>query len=329
MSDTLTWGLISTARITRKIIPAIQSSPACTLMAIASRESAKAESFASDYGIPRAYGSYEELIADPKIDCIYNPLPNSMHADWTIRAVEAGKHVLVEKPFTLDAEEAEDVFETAKFHQRIVMEAFMYRFHPQWERVRQLIDSGDIGELKFIRAQMGGHMNRLDDIRMMPDMGGGALMDIGCYCLNACRMVTGREPEWVSATANYEGGVDVMFAALMRFPGDVLAQFNCGFRSNPHNDVDIIGTDASIRVARPWGPDPDESVTLIINRNNQMETMSIAPTDEYEVQVRNFCDAVRDHAPLRWGCEDAVAQMKVIDMLRESARRNVPVARDW
>ncbi|HDS74568.1 MAG TPA: Gfo/Idh/MocA family oxidoreductase, partial [Firmicutes bacterium] len=255
MPDTLTWGLISTARITRKIIPAIQSSPACTLMAIASRDIEKAHAFAAEYGIPRSYGSYEELIDDPKIDCIYNPLPNSMHADWTIRAVEAGKHVLVEKPFTMDAEEAEDVFDTARAKRRIVMEAFMYRFHPQWERVRRMIDNGDIGELKFIRAQMGGHMNRLDDIRMVPDMGGGALMDIGCYCLNACRMVTGREPEWVSATANYENGVDVMFAALMRFPGNVLAQFNCGFRSNPHNDVDIIGTDASIRVARPWGPD--------------------------------------------------------------------------
>ena len=326
MPDTLTWGLISTARINRKLIPAIQTLPGCTLMAVASRSQERADDFATELGIPKAYGSYDDLIADPKIDCVYNTLPNSMHAEWTIKAVEAGKHVLCEKPFTMDAQEATAVADAAGASGKVVMEAFMYRFHPQWERVRRLVDNGDIGELKFIRAQMGGRMDRLDDIRMKPEFGGGALMDIGCYCLNACRQITGAEPEWVSATANYENDVDVMLAAVMRFPGDVLTEFNCGFRSNPHNDVDIIGTDASIHIAHPWGPGPDEEVTLVINRDNRIERISVPPADEYEVQVRSFAEAARGNAQLRWGVEDAVAQMRSLDVIRESARLNEPVA---
>lgn len=326
MPETLTWGLISTARINRKLIPAIQTSPGCKLMAVASRDLQKAEDFADEYGIPRWFGSYEDLLDDPKIDCVYNPLPNSLHAEWTIKALEAGKHVLCEKPFTMNTEEADLVAEAAKKADRVVMEAFMYRFHPQWERVRQMIDTEDIGELKFIRAQMGGHMDRLDDIRMKPELGGGALMDIGCYCINACRMITGAEPEWISATANYENDVDVMLTAMMRFPGDVLTEFNCGFRSNPHNDVDIIGTEASIRVAMPWGPGPDEEVTLVINRNNEIETVTVPAADEYEVQVESFSEAVRGEDHLRWGIADAVAQMKVVDTVRESAKKNEPVS---
>jgi D-xylose 1-dehydrogenase (NADP+, D-xylono-1,5-lactone-forming) len=325
MAETLTWGLISTARITRKIIPAIQTSPGCILMAVASRDQDKADDFAGEFGIPRAYGTYQDLLDDPKIDCVYNPLPNSLHAEWTIKALEAGKHVLCEKPFTMDSQEALAVSAAAKDANRVVMEAFMYRFHPQWERVRLMIENGDIGELRLIRAQMGGHMDRLDDIRMKPEYGGGALMDVGCYCVNACRMIAASEPEWMAATANYENDVDVMFTALMRFPGDVLTEFNCGFRSNPHNDVDIIGTEASIRVSSPWGPGPDEDVDLIVNRDNRIEKIPVPAADEYEVQVENFADAVRGESPLRWGAEDAVKQMKVVDTLRLSAERNEPI----
>jgi D-xylose 1-dehydrogenase (NADP+, D-xylono-1,5-lactone-forming) len=326
MPDTLTWGLISTARINRKLIPAIHTSRGNKLIAVASRDRQTAEDYADEYGIPKFYGSYEELLADPKVDCVYNPLPNSMHAEWTIRALEAGKHVLCEKPFTMNVEEAERVAEVSKRTGLLVTEAFMYRFHPQWERVRRMIDSGDLGDIKLVRAQMGGHMNRPGDIRMIPEMGGGALMDVGCYCISACRMVTGSEPEWICATANYENGVDVMMSALMRFHGDVLTEFNCGFRSNPHNDVDIIGTDASVRVKLPWGPAPTEEVELIVNRDNEIERIAISPVDQYRIQVESFCNAVREEEPAPWGVADAIAQMRVVDAVRESAARNEPVA---
>jgi len=325
MTDVLMWGILGTARINRKVMPGFRAGRGMKLLGIASRDRHRAEEYAAENDIPRAYAGYEELLADPKIDCVYIPLPNHLHAEWSIRAVEAGKHVLCEKPFTMNAAEADAVADASRRTGRLVMEAFMYRFHPQWARIRAMVEGGEIGELKIVRAQMGGHMRDFGDIRMKPEMGGGALMDIGCYCLNACRQVTRREPTWLVATANYERGVDVMLTALLRFPGDVLGEFNCGFRSNPHNDVEIIGTEASVHTGNPWGPGPEEPITLTMNRDNRVETVTIPPSDEYLLQAEHFCDAVRGRAPLEWGIDDAARQMRGMDALAASARTSEPV----
>ncbi len=322
MTETLTWGILSTARINRKLIPAIRAARYATLIGIASRSKERAEAYAQEHGIPRFYGSYEEMLADPKLDCLYNPLPNSMHKDWTIRALRAGKHVLCEKPFTKNAAEAEEVTAVADETGKIVMEGFMYRFHPQWERARAIVGDGDLGALRMIRAEFAFHLTDLANIRLRKELAGGALMDVGCYCLNACRQITQAEPVWVDATADFgeQSGVDETMVAIMRFPDDVVCELNCSFTTCYRHSLDIIGSDAQLRLTHPWTPGPDLTTELILNESDRIETIGIPPADQYALEVEHFCRAVSGEEPLRWGPDDAVLQMRAMDALSESAK---------
>jgi len=327
MHQTLAWGVLSTARINRKVVPAVRAARGATLVGVASRSGERAAAYAREHGFPRGYGSYDELLADPKIDCVYNPLPNSLHREWTIRALRAGKHVLCEKPFTRDAAEAEEVAGVARETGKVVMEAFMYRFHPQWERARAIVEDGDLGELRMVRAEFAFHLADLNNIRLRKDLAGGALMDVGCYCLDACRQIARCEPVWISALAEFSGqsGVDERAVAILRFPGEVVSEIDCSFRTAYRHTVDIIGTKAHLRLPNPWTPGPDTPTELVLNENDRVRVIAIPPADEYRLEVEHFCEAVRGSSPLRWPVEDAIAQMRAIDAVYRSARTEAPV----
>ena len=322
MTETLCWGILGTARINRKVIPAIRSTRGTNLLAIASRTADRAEDFAGDYGIPEVYGSYEALLDDPKIDCVYIPLPNSLHAEWTMKALEAGKHVLCEKPFTVDADEAVVVAEVAERSGRVCMEAFMYRFHPQWERARTLIETGEIGQVRIIHSSFGFTLSDRGNIRLSGELAGGSLMDIGTYCVNASRMIARGEPTLVSAQAAYdeETDVDTTMSGTLRFASGIFATFESSLTSAFRHSVEVVGTEGILSLWHPWGPSPEQDVSIAINRNDHVETHKIPAADEYALQVEHFCQVIRGNERLRWTLKDAIAQMKVIDALKQSAR---------
>ena len=228
MADAVKWGVISTADINRKVIPGAHASPKVDLIGVASRDQAKAHAYAKEWDIPRAYGSYEELLSDPEIEAVYISLPNTMHCEWSIKSVEAGKHVLCEKPMTRHTSEVERAFDAADKAGRLLSEAFMYRHNPQTKRVKQLVDEGAIGELRVVRSVFSYSLYDEDNIRLRTELEGGALMDVGCYNISGSRLVGG-EPEKVFGEAWYgPSGTDWVFSGTLRFPGDVIGVFHCG-----------------------------------------------------------------------------------------------------
>ena len=242
------WGILSTARIGQKrLIPAIQKSRNGVVTSVASRDLRKAKQFGREMGIPHAMGSYEELLASKDVDAVYIPLPNSLHKEWTVKAAEAGKHVLCEKPMGLDVEEVNAMSAAASANHVKLMEAFMYRFHPQTEKIIQMVRDGEIGKLRAIQAAFAFTLNNWDDIRYNPRLGGGSLMDVGCYCVNICRTLVGAEPVTVYATANWAPtGVDELMVANLVFPDGVLAQFTCGFVLDRSQHYQVMGTEGTI-----------------------------------------------------------------------------------
>jgi predicted dehydrogenase len=226
MPEPVRWGIVSTAHINRKVIPPAQASPEVDLVAVASRELSRAQAYADQWGIPRAYGSYEELLEDPEIEAVYISLPNSMHVPWSLKALEAGKHVLCEKPLSRHPDEVAAAFDAADRAGRLLSEAFMYRHHPQAARAVELVREGAIGELRLVRAAFSFGLYDETNIRLQTGLEGGALMDVGCYCVSGSRMFAG-EPERVSGQAWFgPSGTDWVFAGTLRFPGDVLGTFD-------------------------------------------------------------------------------------------------------
>ena len=247
------WGVLGTANIARLVIPAIQQSHNGRVVATASRDLARAKTFAAELSVPRAVASYDELLNDPEIDAVYIPLPNSLHKPWTIRAAQQGKHVLCEKPLALTASECDEMIEACDAARIILMEAFMYRFHPQIHKVRGLIAQGSIGKVRLIRAAFSYILADPGDIRRVKELGGGALMDVGCYCVNMARLMIGTEPAEVQAMADFGTGsaVDETFVGLMRFPGGELALFDCSFGYPFRQFVEIVGTEGVIEMPAP------------------------------------------------------------------------------
>ncbi len=328
MTETLNWGILGTARINRKLIPAIRAVKGATAFAVASRSQEQATDYASEYDIPKGFGSYDALLADPKIDCVYIPLPNSMHAEWTINALQAGKHVLCEKPLASNAQEAEEIAAAVERTGLVCFEAFMYRFHPQWERARTLTETDEIGDLKAMHTSFGFPLSDTGNVRLISELAGGALMDVGCYCVNAARQVSRAEPIAVCASAfpHEETGVDKAMAGLLEFEGQFLATFDCGFTGAYRRGASIIGTEGSIELANPWTPGPDEKTTLKVSRPDGVDTFTIPAADEYALQVEHFCDVVRGEEDRpRWGIDDGVKQMRVLDALYESAESGAKV----
>ena len=305
------------------MIPGAHASPKVDLVAVASRERARADAYARKWEIPRAYGSYEELLADPDVEAVYISLPNSMHCEWSIRAVEAGKHVLCEKPMSGDPAEVEAAFDAAERAGRVLMEAFMYRHNPQTKRLEQLVRDGVIGELRVVRAAFSFPQYDPENIRLRPELGGGALLDVGCYCVSGSRLLAG-EPEgvdgeaWIGAT-----GTDWVFAGMLRFPGNVLATFDCG-TALPHRDeLEAIGSEGSIFLDDPWHCNHP---LIELRRDGDVERIELDPEDSYRLQLENLSDAIRGEAEPLLGREDAVAQARVLEALLRSSQTGTPVA---
>jgi len=312
-----TWGIISTADINRKVIPGAKASPKVDLVAVASRDQARAEEYAREWGIERAYGSYEALLADPDVEAVYISLPNTMHCEWSIRSVEAGKHVLCEKPLTRHPDEAEAAFDAADRAGRFLMEAFMYRHNPQTKRLRALIDEGAIGKVRLIRSTFSYSLYDADNIRLRTDVEGGALMDVGCYCVSGSRVAAGAEPVSVYGQAWYgDSGTDWVFTGSMRFPRDVLAIFDCGTALPERDELEVIGSEGSLFLDDPWHC----NVPVIeLRRDDGVERIELEREDSYRLQLENLSDAITGEGKPLLGRDDALGQARALDALHRSA----------
>jgi D-xylose 1-dehydrogenase (NADP+, D-xylono-1,5-lactone-forming) len=290
------------------------------VVAVASRDQARAEAYAREHGLERAYASYEELLADADVEAVYVPLPNSLHVEWSIRALEAGKHVLCEKPLSRHPDDVERAFDIAEQAGLVLMEAFMYRHHPQTACVAELVERGAIGRLRALRAVFSFDLlarSGPDDIRLIPDLDGGALMDIGCYCVNVLRLLAG-EPERVFGEEMRTGsGVDQSFHGTLRFPGDRLGQFQVSFALPARQELEAFGSEGSLVVEAPWRVDFGGDVLL--RRGSQTERVDVEEGDSYRLQLDNFGAAVRGEASPLLGRADAIAQARVIGALYRSA----------
>jgi len=319
----LRWGVLSSAKIGReKVIPAIQSSLHGEVIAIASRTQESADQAAKELGIKHAYASYEDLLADPNIDAIYNPLPNHLHVPWSIKAIEAGKHVLCEKPLGLNTADVEHLIAVARQHPHIhVMEAFMYRFHPQWKAVKKLVRDGKIGQVRSIHSHFAYNNHEPDNIRNNADWGGGALMDIGCYCISLSRFIYDEEPlrvlGQITPYAGYE--VDCFVSGIMEF-ADGNATFSATTKSEPGQYVTIHGEQGSIVMPLPFSPQPNASTHIVLKRNDVREEIIQTPSDHYCNMADEFAQSVFAKESVPTPLSDALANMKIIDAIFASAK---------
>jgi xylose dehydrogenase (NAD/NADP) len=310
------WGIVSTADINRKVIPGAHASEKVDLVAVASRDQARADAYAREWEIPRAYGSYEALLDDPEIEAVYISLPNTMHAEWSIKALEAGKHVLCEKPFTRHSDEITASFDTAERTGRLLSEAFMYRHNPQTKRLVELVARGAIGELRMIRSTFSYGLYDVENIRLRTDVEGGALMDVGCYCVSGSRLLGG-EPVAVHGEAwTGPSGTDWAFAGLLRFPDDVVATFDCGTALPERDELEAIGSEGSLFLDDPWHC---VHPVIELRRNGAVERIELEPQDSYRLELENVSDAVRGEAELLLGREDALGQARTLEALHDDA----------
>jgi xylose dehydrogenase (NAD/NADP) len=317
------WGIVSTANINRKVIPGAKESAKVDLVAVASRTQERADAYAAEWEIPRAHGSYEALLADPEIEAVYISLPNTLHVEWSIKALEAGKHVLCEKPLTRHPEEAEAAFDVAERTGRLLTEAFMYRHNPQTARATHLVAEGAIGELRLVRSIFSYGLYDEENIRLQAEVEGGALMDVGCYNVSWSRLLAG-EPERVSGEAWYgQSGTDWVFNGTMRFPGDVIAYFDCGTALTERDEVEIVGSEGSLFL-----DDPYHCVVPVIEirRGGEIERIELAYESSYRLELENLSDAIRGEAAPLLGREDALGQARALEALHRSATTGAPVS---
>jgi len=324
----LKWGVLGTSNFARnKMIPALQQSQHVEVFAIASRSLPRAEAVAAQFGIAKAYGTYRELLADKDIDVVYNPLPNHLHVPWSIRALESRKHVLCEKPIGLSAAEAQQLLEASQRHQGLkVMEAFMYRMHPQWERTKQIIDDGGVGELRTLHSFFSYFNADGGNIRNQPDAGGGGLMDIGCYNISLSRYLFQSEPTRVLGLVQYDPrfNTDRLVSAILDF-GKGTATFTCSTQLVLHQRVNILGTTGRVEIEIPFNAPPDKPSRLWHQRGNETEEVQLEICNQYTIQADRFSLAILNDEPVPTPLTDAVNNMKVIEAVFESGKRNACV----
>ncbi len=317
----LRWGILSTARIgVEKVIPGIKKADRCAVVAIASRDADRARAAADKLAIPKAHGSYEALLSDADVDAVYIPLPNHLHAEWTIAAARAGKHVLCEKPLALSAADAQRMVDVCATEGVRLMEAFMYRLHPSWVAVRELVASGRIGRLRTVQSWFSFFNDDPRNIRNILEYGGGALMDIGCYSVNLSRMLFDGEPTRVAASVTRDPatGVDVLTTGILEFK-DGVATFTCSTRVEPDQRVHIYGTEGRISIAIPFNIPPDRPIEVFLTTggdppvNPDTDVMTFEPADQYAIEAERFARAVLDGVPTPIPPDDAVANMRVIE----------------
>jgi D-xylose 1-dehydrogenase (NADP+, D-xylono-1,5-lactone-forming) len=323
MARKIRWGILGAASIARRrVVPAIQVSRNGEVVAVASRTLDKAQAFASELSIPQAYGSYEDLIADPNIDAIYNPLPNSEHAAWSIRCAEAGKPVLCEKPLAKDASEAQSIVDAFARRNLLFAEGFMYRFHPQTVKVKEMVDAGALGDFTAMQATFTFPIRTEDNIRLSKALAGGGLMDVGCYCVNAMRLMTGQEPERARSIARVgiQSGVDEWLSGILSFPSGVIGHFDCGVRAQRTHMYELRGSAGRILVETGFVMEPHEEPIIRYWHGDQYETIKIPGVNQYTLMAEDFADALLDNRPPRYAPQDAVDNMRALDMLYASAR---------
>jgi D-xylose 1-dehydrogenase (NADP+, D-xylono-1,5-lactone-forming) len=322
----LRFGVLGCAKIAvRAVIPGIQSSESCEVVAIASRDQAKANETAAELNIPKAYGSYEELLADDQIDAVYIPLPNHLHKEWTIRAAEAGKHVLCEKPIALNANEASEMVEACNKAGVKLAEAFMYRHHPRYEQIKAIIDSGEIGTIRGIHGTFTfNNAKDVTNVRYKRYMGGGSIYDVGCYPLSAARLILESEPEAVTVQAFFSPEhdyVDMFASGLVEFPGNIPLTFDCGMWAAFRNTLEIVGTEGRIEVPEAFIGNPNFYVVT----NDQRREVEFPQMNQYSLQADSFAKSIFQDAPLRFDPIDAVKNMRVIDACLKSANERIRV----
>ena len=320
-SKKIRWGILSTALIgTTKVIPGMQQSQHCEVTGIASRDLTKARAAAEKLGIPKSYGSYEELLSDPDIDAIYNPLPNHLHVPWSIRALEAGKHVLCEKPIGLSSREGMDLIAAGKRHSDLkLMEAFMYRHHPQWVKSKALATDGTIGEMRTIQSFFSYFNNDPTNIRNVPEWGGGGLMDIGCYNISLSRFIFDAEPSRVLGIVEFDPTLktDRLASGILDF-GKLTSTFTCSMQLEPYQRVHIFGTKGRIEIEIPFNALHDVPSKIRLQRDEKTELIEIPVCDQYTIQGDLFSRAILDNTPVPTPIDDSVANMRVIEAVLES-----------
>ena len=317
------WGVLSTAHIgTATVIPAMQQGAYCEVTAIASRDLARAQSEAQQLGIPRAYGSYEELLADPQIDAIYNPLPNHLHVPWSIKALEAGKHVLCEKPIAPTVAEAQKLVDAAKQHPNLkVMEAFMYRFHPQWQLARQVARDGKIGALRTVQSFFSYFNDDPSNIRNIAEVGGGGMLDIGCYNISGARFIFGAEPQRVSGLVEYDPQLktDRSASGILDF-GQGTSTFTCSTQLTSYQRVNIFGTEGRIEIEIPFNAPTNRPCKIWYQHGDEIEEILLDICNQYTLQGDLFAQAILNNTAVPTPIEDAVANMQVIDAVIRSSK---------
>jgi len=308
------WGIVSTANINRKVIPGAHASDKVELVAVASREQAKADAYAREWEIPRAYGSYDDLLADVEIEAVYISLPNTLHCAWSVKAMEAGKHVLCEKPLSRDPGEVSAAFDAAERTGMLLSEGFMWRHNPQTTKLKELVDGGAIGELRLIRSAFSYSLYDEANIRLRTDVDGGALMDVGCYCVSGSRLLGGEPVEAHAVRRTGPTGTDWVTAGVLRFESDVLATFDCGTALPDRDELEAIGSEGSLFLDDPW-----HCNTPVIEVRNPsgvvVERIQVEQQDSYRLELENVSDAIRGEAELLLGRDDAIGQATTLRML--------------
>lgn len=318
------WGLISTAEINRQILAGARESNEAEILAVASRDEARAKAYARANGIERAYGAYDELLADPDVEAVYNPLPNSLHVPWSLHALDAGKHVLCEKPLSRRPDELAAAFDLAERRGLILMEAFMYRHHPQTRTVAEFVSEGAIGPLRLVRSSFSFPLVDVANVRMVAELDGGSLMDVGCYCVNGSRLLAG-EPERVQGEQIVgESGVDLAFHGTMRFRNDVVAQFDSSFVAPMRQGLEVVGETGVLVVEAPWRQDWGGEVLL--RRGAEVSRVEVPQANTYGLELENMGAAIRGRARPLLGRDDALGQARALEALYRSAAENRPVA---
>lgn len=326
MSEKLRWGILGTARIVRKTIPALQETKNGEVVGIASRTGEKAGEYADKHGIPQAFSSYEALLASPDIDAVYIPLPNALHLEWSLKSLDAGKHVLCEKPLAMSVSEVEEVTRKAEQTGLKVLEGFMYRFHPRFEKLQELLTAGAVGKLTFVHVAHSFDAGGDDNIRWYSGLGGGALFDTGGYCVNISRMVTGQEPVHVAAFGNYRdandgGQVDTSIAGVLRFPDGATALFDTGVNLERRNYLEITGTGGRLCLENPFGLLEEDSVLEEHHFGQDSVFHKIQGENHFVRMGEHFADSVLNGTPLRYSLTDAANNTRVLEELDRTARK--------
>jgi predicted dehydrogenase len=326
VSKKVRWGILSTAKIGREqVIPALKNGELTEVVAIASRDANRAQDAAAEFGIPKAYAFYEVLLADPEVDAVYNPLPNHLHAPLTIKALDAGKHVLCEKPIALNAEEAEQIEAAQRRSGRLVAEAFMVRFHPQWQRAREITRGGRLGDVRAIHTFFSYHLTDPDNIRNQAAIGGGGLYDVGCYAVATAHYIFGADPERVIGVFDRDPSMqtDRLASGLAEFPNGWHLAFTCATQLVPTQRVEIVGTKGRLEIQVPFNPRRDQPTRLVIDDGRDLigsgaETEEFPPTDQYQYQGDAFSRAILEGSSLEFPMADAIMNMRVLDALFRS-----------